>query len=64
MVVTNARMLNDSIDADKLTDGAVKNITLRAGETLVVRNNSGFPLFTVDNDTRKVSVRGNVDKIR
>ena len=64
MVVTNARIMDKSVNKDKVTADAVRDITLPVGGTFIIRDSNGFPFFIADGATRKVSIRGNIDKIR
>ena len=64
MPIPNSRLMDNSVDEKKIKDSAVRRIVLAEGERFEVIGSNGFTILRVDNDTRKVTVRGNVDKIR
>ncbi len=64
MVVTNARIMDNAVDESKIKDSAVQRIQLAPGEKFEIIASNGFTILRIDNDTRKIAVRGNIDKIR
>ncbi|KKM97081.1 hypothetical protein LCGC14_1171720 [marine sediment metagenome] len=64
MVVTNARIMDNAVDESKIKDSAVQRIQLAPGEKFEIIDNIGFVILRAENDNRKVSIRGKIDKVR
>ncbi len=63
MPVTNARIMDNAVNADKIVDDAVQTIKLPIGGKFRILDNIGFTLFEIDNDTKEVKVRGTIKKV-
>ena len=62
MVVTSARLMDKSVDSNKVTDDAVKTIRLKVGQRFQVLDSDGFTLLNVINDSKKTNIRGTIGK--
>ena len=62
-MITRVKLFEDAVDAEKITSDAILTVQLKAGEKYEVKDEDKVPLLQVDNDTKKVKVRGNIDKI-
>ena len=63
MVFGKVKIFDNAVDENKLDTTAAKVIQLKAGEKFEVKDTDGFTLLRVDNDTKKVAIKGNLDKI-
>ena len=62
MVVTSARLMDNSVNSDKVTDEAVKTIRLKVGQRFQIIDHEGFTLVNVINDTGETNIRGTIGK--
>ncbi len=63
MVVPRVKIFNGSIDENKLDVTAANTVQLKAGGKYTIKDNDGVPLLVVENDTKKVKVLGEVQRI-
>ena len=63
MVLGEVKIFKNAINSEKLSSDAAKTVQLAKGEKWTVKDNVGFILLSVDNDTRKVKAKGNIERV-
>ena len=62
-MIPRVKILNNSINDEKLDVTAGNSVQLKAGEKFEVKDSDGFTLLSVDNDTKKVKAKGNIERV-
>lgn len=63
MGIGTVKIMNAAVTKDKLETTAAKTIQLAAGEKFIVKDADGFTLIEADNDTKKIKIKGNIEKV-
>lgn len=53
--------MNDAVNEDKIKEE--RTIRLKPGQKFSIEDEDGMPLFEIDNDTKKIKARGNVERL-
>ena len=63
MVLGRVKIFDNAVDESKLDTTAAKVVQLAAGEKFEVKDEHGFTLLEVDNDSKKVNIKGNIGRV-
>ncbi len=59
--ITRVKIMNDAVNEDKIKEE--RTIRLKPGQKFSIEDEDGMPLFEIDNDTKKIKARGNVERL-
>ena len=63
MTIGGVKILDKSISENKVQNTAVTTIRLAKGQKFKIEDNVGFSLLEVENDTKRVKIRGHIVKV-
>ena len=63
MVLGEVKIFKNAINSEKLSADAAKIVQLGSGEKFEVKDEDGFTLISADNDTKIISIKGNIKRV-